>query len=87
MYVLVLYIHTYVPLRPSFFRLADQIIYVSSSPIMSEVTKGKEIECCRIIIGSPEIRKEPCEMKDWSRNPSYLRLWGQLYDVYLERNL
>lgn len=31
--------------------------------------------------------ENPCEMKDWSRNSSYLRLWGQLLDVYLERNL
>lgn len=50
---------------------------------MSEVTTGKEVEYCRMMVGSPEMS----EMKDWSRNSSCLRLWGQLFGVYLERNL
>lgn len=36
--------------------------------VMSEVTirKGKEVEYCRRMIGSPGNEQNPYEMKDWS---------------------
>lgn len=54
---------------------------------MSKVTKGKVVDYCRMMNVSPEMSRIPCGMKDWLRNSSCLRLWGQFFGVYLEQNL